>query len=163
MQNMSFMLTTEQVEQQTKLVTRRMGWLLLRAGDVLQPVERCMGIPKGGSIVRIGGPIMVTSVRREPLLSMSVDRAYGVEECALEGFPELTPYEFIEMFCKSHRGCTPASEVTRISFKYLPKQLALPFEAVQPADKAELGRLGVWSDIRQQYTVEFQGEQRNAH
>lgn len=132
MQNMSFMLTTEQVEQQTKLVTRRMGWLLLRPGDVIQPVERCMGIPKGGTIVRIGGPIMVTSVRREPLLAMSLDRAYGLEECMLEGFPDLAPFEFIEMFCKSHRGCTPASDVTRIAFKYLPKQLALPFEQPMP-------------------------------
>lgn len=126
MQNMSFMLTTQQVKQKTKRITRRMGWLRLRVGDVLQPVERCMGIPKGGTIVRIGGPILVTGVRREPLLAMRLDSAYGFHECELEGFPEFTPDDFIEMFCKSHEGCAPDTEVTRIAFEYLPEQLLLP-------------------------------------
>ena len=29
------------------------------------------------------------------------------------------PMDFVEMFCKSHKGIQPASEITRIEFKYV--------------------------------------------
>ncbi len=49
---------------------------------------------------------------------------YGQLECFYEGFPEMPPGRFIDMFCKSHKGCTPDSVVTRIEFSYLPDQPA---------------------------------------
>jgi len=40
-----------------------------------------------------------------------------------EGFPGMSPAEFMAMFCKSHRikglPCLPADYITRIEFRYL--------------------------------------------
>lgn len=123
MANMSFSLTIEQVTARTKDVTRRTGWLRLQTGDVLQPVEKCMGIPKGFTAIRIGGPIRVRSVRREPLQRLLDDPEYGRSECIREGFPNLTPDQFVLFFCSTHKGCTVDTELTRIEFSYLPRQL----------------------------------------
>jgi hypothetical protein len=46
------------------------------------------------------------------------DPAYGTIECVLEGFPDLTPSEFVRMFCESHKGCTRESVVNRIEFMF---------------------------------------------
>ena len=50
--NMSFAMTTQQVKDQTKDVTRRFGWLFLKPGDILQPVEKAMGFNCDGNIER---------------------------------------------------------------------------------------------------------------
>lgn len=118
MRNMSFALTTQQVRDQTKDVTRRMVWLHLKPGEQFQPVLKCMGLRPGEKIERINAPVTVVSIRREPLRRMIGDPDYGREECRREGFPHLSPSEFVEMFCKSHKGCTPESIVTRIEFSY---------------------------------------------
>lgn len=67
MRNMSFALTTDQVRQQTKTVTRRLGWKTLKPDTLIQPVVKGMGLKKGETVERIGGPIRVLNVRREPL------------------------------------------------------------------------------------------------
>jgi hypothetical protein len=113
MRLMSFALTTEQVRAQTKVVTRRLNWLHAEPGMLLQPVVKAQGLKKGEHPVRIGGPIRVVSVRREHLSRMTWT------ECALEGFPSLSPVAFIEMFCKANRPCTPTHLVTRIQFEYV--------------------------------------------
>jgi hypothetical protein len=118
MLNMSFALTTQQVHAQSKDITRRLGWLKLKAGDQFQPVVKCMGLRKGERITVIGKHAVTVSVRREPLRRMTDDLDYGRNECAREGFPDMEPHEFVEMFCKSHKHCTPESIVTRIEFKY---------------------------------------------
>ena len=110
--NMSFAMTTEQVASQTKTVTRRCGWWFLRPGDVLQPVEKAMGLRKGEKIAKIGGLIRVVSVRKEHL--NEIDDA----DCVMEGFPDFTPEEFVNMFC-FHYGCQRDKEVNRIEFEYL--------------------------------------------
>jgi hypothetical protein len=33
--------------------------------------------------------------------------------------PNMTPGEFVAMFCATHKGCTPETEVTRIEFEYV--------------------------------------------
>lgn len=121
MQNMSFMLTREQVLSRTKHVTRRLGWKRLKVGAVIQPVEKGMGLRKGEKVVKLGGPIVITKVRRELLnrVEISTIPLYGKKEMALEGFPEMSPQEFVIMFCKTHRGCRPMSTVARIEFEYL--------------------------------------------
>lgn len=116
--NISFSLTTPQFRDRTKTVTRRIGWNSLKPGDVLMGCEKCMGRKPGEPLVRLG-KIEVVDVRREPLMAMSQRLGYGVRECALEGFPRMLPGEFVRFFCDSHPGCTPATEVTRIEFKYL--------------------------------------------
>jgi hypothetical protein len=126
--NMSFALTTDQIRAGTKTVTRRMGWRNLKPGTLIQPVKKGMGLKPGEKIERLRGPIRVTGVRREPLRLMIDDLDYGFEECILEGFGDHAVYrfpsEFMHMFCSTHKGCTPETEVTRIEFEYLPDQPA---------------------------------------
>jgi hypothetical protein len=123
MRNISFALTTDQIRSGTKTVTRRVGWLNLKVGDLLSPVRKGMGLKPGEKIERLRAPIRVVSVRREPLDLMTEDVEYGIEECKLEGFGEhpiyCWPSEFINFFCSSHRGCKPDDEITRIQFEYL--------------------------------------------
>jgi len=115
MRNMSFQLTTKQIRQREKRVTRRLGWKYLRAGDLLQAVEKCQGLKKGEHIKKLC-VIEVISERWEALSDMR--NAYGVCECIDEGFPNLTPEQFIEMFCKAN-NCKPYKRVHRIEFKYV--------------------------------------------
>ncbi len=53
MRNMSFMLTTQQMQDRTKDVTRRVGWWFLKPGDVIMAVEKGMGLKKGEKIKRM--------------------------------------------------------------------------------------------------------------
>lgn len=118
MRNMSFALTTEQIMNGTKDVTRRLGWEFLKAGDLLRPVRKCMGLRPGEKIVVLTDPLRVVDVRREPLRAMTDDVDYGLEECRREGFGNHPDYRwpsaFVAMFCATHRGCTPETVITRI-------------------------------------------------
>jgi hypothetical protein len=111
MRLMSFRLTVEQMRARTKTVTRRFGWWGLKAGDLVQPVLKAQGIPKGGHVEKIGEPIRVLSTRVERLDAIAAD------ECRREGFPELTPAEFVVMLCV-HTGCCSADLVNRIEFEF---------------------------------------------
>ena len=112
MRLMSFALTTEQVRNQTKTVTRRLGWKNAKPGDVVQPVVKSQGIPKGGKVERIGGPIRFVSVTRVRLGDISTIDVHR------EGFPNLTQRQFVEMF-KEHNGGLKDQVVTRIEFEYV--------------------------------------------
>lgn len=116
---MSFALTTEQIRAGTKTVTRRLGWHFLTPGTLIQPVRKGMGLKPGEKVERLRGPIRVVSVRSEQLRRMSDYPAYGIEECAREGFDSMTPFAFVKMFCASHKGCTPETNVVRIEFEYV--------------------------------------------
>lgn len=122
MRNMSFALTTPQIMEGTKTVTRRVGWLRLKPGDQLRPVRKCMGLRPGEKLDVLRDPLIVVSVRREPLRAMTDDVEYGFRECELEGFgahPDYRwPSAFVAMFCATHKGCTPETTVTRIEFAY---------------------------------------------
>lgn len=115
MRNISFSMTKQQVYNKTKDVTRRNGWLTLQPGEILRAVEKAQGLKKGEKITRICY-IIVVSARREPL------NLINQTDCMREGFPDLLPFEFVEMFCKSHKGVKPDSEITRIEFQYLEKE-----------------------------------------
>lgn len=123
MRNMSFALTTDQVRAGTKTVTRRLGWLNLKPGQIVRPVRKAMGLRPGERIEPLRAPLRVVSVRREPLNRMIDDIDYGLEECKREGFgdhPQLCwPTQFVSFFCSTHKGCLPEHEVTRIEFEYL--------------------------------------------
>lgn len=118
MLNMSFALTTPQILAREKHVTRRLGWLRLKQNDCLSPVKKCMGLRPGEKIERLRGPLQVVSTRREPLNRMLQDLKYGKEECRKEGFPDMSPEEFVAFFCASHKGCQPDTLLTRIEFDY---------------------------------------------
>ena len=115
MRRMSFSLTQEQVCNQTKTVTRRFGWYFAKGGDLIQPVEKAMGLKRGEKQKLIGGPIHIISAQAEPLNTITK------RECGLEGFPEMQPTEFVEMFCRTHKPWRPDSIVVRIEFEYLDK------------------------------------------
>lgn len=109
--NMSFMLTPEQILNQTKTVTRRQGWSNLTPGTILQPVKKGMGLKKGEKVQRLGGPIRVVSVRRERIIDMRVGDVF------LEGFPNYTVWDFIDMYCKANK-CDKFDQCNRIEFEY---------------------------------------------
>ncbi len=106
---MSFWLTQQQMRDEIKGVTRRCGWWFLKPGDILHAMEKCQGLKKGEKQVLIY-PIQIISTRPEVLFTITH------EECVREGFPNLTPIGFVDMFCKAN-GCPPTEEVNRIAFK----------------------------------------------
>lgn len=118
MRLMSFSLTTPQILARTKTVTRRMGWTFLQPGDLVQAVEKGQGLKKGEHVKRLA-VLRIVDVRREWLDALRDGYGYGLAEIAREGFEgQMSIDGFIEMFCRSHKGCTPATEVTRIQFEY---------------------------------------------
>lgn len=114
-------MTVAQVRDRSKTVTRRHidTWRNLKAGDRLTLIEKGMGLPKGARQVVLT-EVEITDVRVEEL------GAVTSEECAREGFPEMSPAAFIGMWVASHgypRGLDPTLarcvECRRIEFRYL--------------------------------------------
>jgi len=122
MRLMSFALTTDQILSRTKTVTRRLGWLFLEPGHLVQPVVKARGLRKGERPVKLGGPIRIVSVRREPLSALLADRDYGLAEVRLEGFADRPPLHepeaWVAFFARTHR-CGIDDVVTRIEFEYV--------------------------------------------
>jgi hypothetical protein len=122
MKNMSFALTTQQILDGTKTVTRRLGWAQLKPSDHFRPVYKCMGLKKGEVVQVLRSPLVVVSNRVEPLECMLLDLEYGMAECVREGFGDHSAYRwpqnFVAFFCASHRGCTPETLISRIEFAY---------------------------------------------
>lgn len=117
MNRMSFALTTPQFRAKTKDVTRRMRWRDLRPGAEIMGIEKGMGLKKGQKQVELG-PIKIVSVRSEKLYMLIANPRYGRREVIREGFPEMTPRQFVRMFCE-HNNCEPDAVVQRIEYKYL--------------------------------------------
>ncbi len=115
--NMSFAITTPQCRAYLKNVTRRVGWDQLKAGDTIQQVVKGMGLKKGEKVEPIH-KILIRQVRKEPLQRMTDDPGYGAAEVIREGFPDMTPAQFVLMFCDTHKGVTPSTLVNRIAFRY---------------------------------------------
>ncbi|MEW8120041.1 MAG: hypothetical protein AB2792_23010 [Candidatus Thiodiazotropha sp.] len=115
--NMSFALTTEQFKNRTKTVTRRKGWKFLKPGDVVMGCKKCMGLKPGEKLERLGR-IRIIDTRREDLSDMTFDPEYGQIEVVREGFPGMTPDDFVSMFV-DHMGGDVNQEVTRIEYEYL--------------------------------------------
>jgi len=125
--NLSFFLTQEQFRDRSKTVTRRLGWKTLQRGTLLCAVVKSQGLKPGEKIQRLG-TIRVVAVNSEPLnlLELVLDcedtndkpDTWGADECAREGFPELSPAEFVAMFCR-HMKCETDQLVTRIEFEYV--------------------------------------------
>jgi len=108
---MSVALTTDQVRTRQKTVTRRAGWRMVTAGDQLTLCPKVRGRKHGEPLERIV-TVEVVGVRRERLSAITP------EDVVAEGFPEMTPVEFVEFFCATHKGVQPHSEVTRIEWAY---------------------------------------------
>lgn len=109
---MAMTLTEDQVLARIKTCTRRTAWRHLTPGTRLTLCRKVRGRRPGEPLVRLCD-VEVTSVRVEPL------DAITAEDCAREGFPSMSPAEFVDFFCASHKGCTPHTEVTRVGWRYL--------------------------------------------
>lgn len=107
---MSVALTTQAVRDRVKTQTRRDGWLQLRAGDQLALCPKYRGVRRADRELIV--IVDVVDVRREPLERISP------VDVAAEGFPGLTPAEFVDFFCSTHRGVEPSTEITRIEWIY---------------------------------------------
>jgi len=105
-------MTTHQVRVKQKSVTRRFGWWFLKPGDVVQPVEKGMGLKKGEKVKKLGGPILIISTRREPL------NAIMHADVWREGFGSASPCWFVAMM-RRHYRCVVDKECNRIEFEYL--------------------------------------------
>ena len=108
---MSFLLTTEQIKNRTKTVTRRLGWWFLKSGDIVDACEKCQGLKKGEKIKMIC-PIRILHTRA--VLLCNVEPLDYIKE----GFPELDNDQFIEMFMREMK-CNRTETVNRIEFEYL--------------------------------------------
>ena len=111
MRNMSFALTTQQVLDRTKRVTRRLGWGNLKVGERVCAVEKGMGLKKGEKINRL---CVIECKTNWPEVLHTINK----DDVILEGFPDMTPEEFIAMFC-CHMGGEPDQIVNRIAFTYV--------------------------------------------
>ena len=124
MRNQSFIHTQKQYEEQIKDVTRRLGWRFARVGDVVRGCRKCQGLKKGESI-EVLGHHRFTDLRWEPLRRMIDEPEYGAVEVIREGFPEMTPTEFVAFFCKAMK-CTPGTLVHRMEYEYV--EIFVPFD-----------------------------------
>jgi len=109
--NMSFFLTTEQIRNRTKTVTRRRGWGHLKPGERFWAIVKGQGLKKGEKVERIA---LLECVRNRPECLDNILPADVVRE----GFPDMTPGEFVEMFCRNMGG-DRVQIVNRIEFKYV--------------------------------------------
>ena len=118
---MSVAFTEAAVRERRKTVTRRKGWAFLKPGDRLTLCRKVMGRKKGEPLVRIVD-VQVVSVRREPLLALTMDLTYGQHEVEREGFPGMSPEEFVEQFFVKAQRMRVEDEVTRIEWSYLDEE-----------------------------------------
>ena len=109
--NMSFALTIEQFKARTQTVTHRLGWWFLKPGDIVCGVKKTMSLKRGEKLKPLG-MIRIISRRQEPLDTITQ------EDVVAEGFPNLTPSEFVSMLV-AHCSVTPARIFNRIEFEYL--------------------------------------------
>jgi hypothetical protein len=105
MRNMSFALTTEQIRDRSKTVTRRIGWRFLKRGDLVRAVVKSRGLKKDEKVEELA-VIRIRAVSRELIQELVLDPRYGRRECRLEGFPTgeySNPEHFVDWFCLSHK------------------------------------------------------------
>ena len=133
MRNISFTATIPQFRARQKHRTRRGNkngptWKNLKPGDVLMGCEKCQGLGKGGKVVRMG-PIVILETNFEPVDEIikrpmrtinpcAVQPVWWSDETTMEGFPELTPVQFVDMFCAMN-DCEPETEINNILFDYV--------------------------------------------
>lgn len=116
MRNMSFYYTQEQARAKIKDVTRRDGWWSLKPGMLVQQVVKSQGLKKGEVIEKIH-VIEIVDTRPERIYDI-LEYPDPAAEIAREGFPDMTPGEFIEMLCEI-TGKDASEEINRIEFKYV--------------------------------------------
>jgi hypothetical protein len=108
---MSFHHTKEQIRNRTKFETRRLGWADMKPGELFCAIEKGQGLKKGEKVTRI---VVLECLGNHPEKLRTITR----RSVKREGFPGMTPLEFVAMFCR-HMGCEPETEVNVITFRYV--------------------------------------------
>jgi len=132
--------TERPVVDRVTTVTRRRGWTFLKPGDRLTLCRTVRGRRPGEPLVRIA-EVQVVSVRRERLGDITAD------EVAREGFPGMTPEEFVDRFFVTAQRIRPDDLVTRIEWVYIddpddPADPATGTTARRPAHPGAVDRRG---------------------
>jgi hypothetical protein len=133
--NMSFFLTEQAFIDREKDVTRRLGWTTLLPGKYFTAVRKVQGRKKGEKIVVLGQcqcisnkPERLIDIIKRPVRDdfpgtamriTDVGEYVKLTECEREGFPNLTPEQFVDMICRDVKDVTRNSTVNRIVFKRL--------------------------------------------
>ena len=88
--------------------------------DLVQAVEKAQGLKKGEHVKPICLIRVVSST--DESLDAITERADGADECRREGFPDLSPIGFVEMFQAANARDCPYFDtiVNRIEFEYVP-------------------------------------------
>lgn len=96
---MSFFLTKAQILDGSKTVTRRNvnTWTTIRPGDRILAIEKGQGL-RAGEGHHVLALLEVVDVRLELLTDITA------EDCAREGFPEMTPAEFVAFYRRAAKG-----------------------------------------------------------
>lgn len=121
---MSVAYTEQAVRDRTKTVTRRKGWRFLKSGDRLTLCRKVQGRKPGEPLERLA-EVEVVSVRREPLCAVAGPYAFDQDggtiwpEVIAEGFPDMSPDEFMRRFFTEAQGIGVMDDVTRIAWRYL--------------------------------------------
>lgn len=146
MRNISFAMTTNQVIRREKACTRRFGWDFVEPDQHLQGVNKCQGLKPGEHPVKLAEIIVLDSqweplneIIKRPVREAKSAREWeafrkccpkhedlrcgyiecpGIPETTLEGFPLMTPEDFVEMLLRSNRKATEETPVNRIVFEY---------------------------------------------
>jgi len=127
---MAFSKTTQAFKEDRKDVTRRFGWEYLKPGDHFMAIEKGQGLKKGEKVVRLGECICINNddepvdgIIQYPIRGFSArpGQLIVVPECEREGYPELNPVQFVEMFCKMNK-CKPSDCIRRIEFEKIPQK-----------------------------------------
>lgn len=117
---MSVAYTVDAVNDRSKMVTRRVGWRFVKAGDLLQLCRKVQGRRRSDGTVEpldLLAVVHITGVRREPLRAIYSLPAPDIETLR-EGVPGVyTVDAFVEFYCNTF-GVTPDTEITRIEWEY---------------------------------------------
>ena len=115
---MSFAATVSQMRDGSKTVTRRDPgtWANLEPGDRVLAIEKGMGLKKGERQTPIG-VIEIVDNRVEHVADLTVD------EVALEGFPGMTPEDFLTLVWQPMHPAPirPITSIRRIEFVHVPQ------------------------------------------
>lgn len=109
---MSVSLTEDAVVSMIKTETRRLGWKFAKVGDTLTLCRKVMGRKKGEPLIRLA-EVEIVGKRTEKLCDITE------HDVVAEGLAPMTPYDFVEFFCATHKGATPYTPITVIQWKYL--------------------------------------------
>lgn len=112
MRNMSFFHTQEQYLDGSKTETTRKGWANLKPGEKFMGIEKGQGLKKGKKVKRLGPSI---TLKNEPIKINT--NYYTQANVDAEGFPGLTPEEFINDILIAKCGFDPDGPGYRITFK----------------------------------------------